>query len=122
MPIRITPLIDVVFILLVFFMLTSRLLPVSHMEFSNTTANATTVTGDPVPEVVIHRDGGAHWQGKPYTVSALVSLLKVDGVAEINLKAAPTTRLTDFTQAFSHFSESGIIARWKRRSEAAGQP
>ena len=38
-PIRITPLIDVVFILLVFFMLTSRLLPVSFMELSNSTGD-----------------------------------------------------------------------------------
>ena len=33
-PIRITPLIDVVFILLVFFMLTSRLIPVDHLELA----------------------------------------------------------------------------------------
>ena len=38
-PIRITPLIDVVFILLVFFMLTSRLLPVDHLELANQTAD-----------------------------------------------------------------------------------
>ncbi|MEH6562505.1 MAG: biopolymer transporter ExbD, partial [Marinobacter sp.] len=36
-PIRITPLIDVVFILLVFFMLTSRLMPVDHLELANST-------------------------------------------------------------------------------------
>src|SRR5690554_8154692 len=37
LPIRITPLIDVVFILLVFFMLTTRLLPVDYLELGNNT-------------------------------------------------------------------------------------
>ena len=122
MPIRITPLIDVVFILLVFFMLTSRLLPVSHMEFSNTTSNASPKAGDPLPEVIVQRGGKAHWQGESYTVGVLVSRLNADGAAEINLRAAPAARLTDFTQAFSRFSEGGITAHWKRGSEAEGQP
>lgn len=121
MPIRITPLIDVVFILLVFFMLTSRLLPVSHIEFSNTSGDAGTVAGDTIPEVVIQRSGQAYWQGGSYAISALVSLLKADGVAEINLKTAPMTRLTDFTQAFSQLSTSGITAHWKQQSKAAEQ-
>lgn len=41
-PIRMTPLIDVVFILLVFFMLTSRLLPVGSLELANATPDQRT--------------------------------------------------------------------------------
>ena len=121
-PIRITPLIDVVFILLVFFMLTSRLLPVSFMELSNSTGNTKPVTGDPVPEVTVERDGQAVWRGESYKIDELVGKLKASGINEINLATAPVTRLTDFTLAYSRLLDSGISAHWKRSPQLAEQP
>ncbi|PXX92519.1 biopolymer transporter ExbD [Marinobacter vulgaris] len=121
-PIRITPLIDVVFILLVFFMLTSRLLPVSFMELSNSTGDTSSVTGEPVPEVTVVRNGETSWKGETYDIEALVSRLKVSGIEEINLATAATTRLTDFTTAYSRLSDSGITTHWKRSSQAAEEP
>lgn len=121
-PIRITPLIDVVFILLVFFMLTSRLLPVSFMELSNSTGDTSPVTGEPVPEVTVERDGQAIWQGETYDIESLVGELKTSGIGEINLVTASATRLTDFTTAYSRFSDSGITTHWKRSSPPAEQP
>lgn len=121
-PIRITPLIDVVFILLVFFMLTSRLMPVSFMELSNSTGNTSPVTGEPVPEVTVQRDGKAQWKGETWTVEALVSELRASGVNEINLATASATRLTDFTTAYSRLSDSGITTHWKRTPQPAEQP
>ncbi|MBL3558477.1 MULTISPECIES: ExbD/TolR family protein [Marinobacter] len=121
-PIRITPLIDVVFILLVFFMLTSRLLPVSFMELSNSTGNTSPVTGEPMPEVIIEREGQAVWRGETYRIDALVGELKASGIDEINLATAPVTRLTDFTSAYSRLSDSGITAHWKRSPQPAEQP
>ncbi len=121
-PIRITPLIDVVFILLVFFMLTSRLLPVSFMELSNSTGDTSPVTGEPMPEVTVERDGQAIWQGETYELKALVSELKASSVAEVNLATASSTRLTDFTTAYSQLSDSGITTHWKRSSPSPEQP
>ncbi|MDL0432838.1 biopolymer transporter ExbD [Marinobacter sp. TBZ242] len=121
-PIRITPLIDVVFILLVFFMLTSRLLPVSFMELSNTTGNTSPITGQPLPEVTVERDGKASWKGHTYAIGALAGQLKARGIDEINLATAPNTRLTDFTTAFSQLSDSGITTHWKRSKQPAEQP
>lgn len=121
-PIRITPLIDVVFILLVFFMLTSRLLPVSFMELSNSTGDTSSVTGDPIPEAVIQRDGQALWQGETYAIEALVDRLRAGGVVEINLATESATQLTDFTQAYSQLSDSGITTHWKRSPTASEQP
>lgn len=121
-PIRITPLIDVVFILLVFFMLTSRLLPVSFMELSNSTGDTSPVTGEPVPEVTVQRSGEASWRGETYAIEALVGELKASGINEINLATAPTTRLTDFTTAYSLLSGSGITTHWKRSPQPAEQP
>ncbi|MEP1215515.1 MAG: biopolymer transporter ExbD [Marinobacter sp.] len=121
-PIRITPLIDVVFILLVFFMLTSRLLPVSFMELSNSTGNTSPVTGEPIPEITVQREGQAVWRGETYRIEALVAELKASGIDEINLATAPVTRLTDFTSAFSQLSDSGLTAHWKRSPRPAEQP
>ena len=121
-PIRITPLIDVVFILLVFFMLTSRLLPVSFMELSNSTGNTSPVTGEPIPEITVQREGQAVWRGETYRIDALVAELKASGIDEINLATAPVTRLTDFTTAYSRLSDSGITTHWKRTPQPAEQP
>ncbi|NMT62925.1 ExbD/TolR family protein [Marinobacter orientalis] len=121
-PIRITPLIDVVFILLVFFMLTSRLLPVSFMELSNSTGDTSPVTGEPVPEVTVQRDGAANWKGEIYDIEVLVNELKATGIDEINLATTSATRLTDFTTAYGRFSDSGITTHWKRSRQPAEQP
>lgn len=121
-PIRITPLIDVVFILLVFFMLTSRLLPVSFMELSNSTGDTRSVTGEPIPEVVIQRDGQARWQGETYGMNGLVKQLRTGGVSEINLATESATQLTHFTQAYSQLTDSGVTTHWKRTPDAAEQP
>lgn len=121
-PIRITPLIDVVFILLVFFMLTSRLLPVSFMELSNSSGDTSSVTGEPIPEVIIQHDGQALWQGEAYAIEALVDRLRAGGVGEINLATESATQLTDFTQAYSQLSDSGITTHWKRSPAAAEKP
>lgn len=122
LPIRITPLIDVVFILLVFFMLTSRLLPVSFVELSNATSETSSVTGEPIPEVVIQRDGQARWQGETLAVGRLVDQLRASGVSEVNLTTDSETRLTDFTQAYSELSDSGVTTHWKRSPQATEQP
>ena len=61
-PIRITPLIDVVFILLVFFMLTTRLLPVDYLELANNTSNRSPITGEPLPELTVTANGKVQWQ------------------------------------------------------------
>jgi biopolymer transport protein ExbD len=121
-PIRITPLIDVVFILLVFFMLTSRLLPVSFMELSNSTGDTGSVTGEPIPEVIIQRDGQANWQGESYGMEALIERLRAGGVNEINLATEPATQLTQFTEAYSRLTDGGFTTHWKRTPEAAEQP
>ncbi|KPP96928.1 biopolymer transporter ExbD [Marinobacter sp. HL-58] len=121
-PIRITPLIDVVFILLVFFMLTTRLLPVSFMELSNSTGDTSPVTGKPIPEVTVEQDGKLSWQNETYDIQTLMGELTASGVDEINLATASATRLTDFTNAYSRLSDSGITTHWKRSPPPAEQP
>lgn len=121
-PIRITPLIDVVFILLVFFMLTSRLLPVDYLELGNSTATTSAETGEPIPEVTIHQDGTATWNDRQLALTELSPALSEAGVSEVNVSTGADTRLSDFTEAFSRLSEAGITTHWKRASSSQSQP
>jgi biopolymer transport protein ExbD len=118
-PIRITPLIDVVFILLVFFMLTSRLLPVGYIELGNSTSNNTPVAGEPVPVLTVDSNGKIQWQDNRLSSDELVARLRSAGVSEVNLTTLPDTGLGQFTQVLSRLDESGIKTHWKRATEKA---
>lgn len=117
MPIRLTPLIDVVFILLVFFMLTSRLLPVDHLELANNTDNRSRVTGEPLPLLLVTESGKIEWQDLTLSLDQLLPRLRSEGISEVNLTTASDTRLSLFTATLSELSGSGIQAHWKRATE-----
>ncbi|MEX2473651.1 ExbD/TolR family protein [Marinobacter sp.] len=122
MPIRITPLIDVVFILLVFFMLTSRLLPVDHLELANQTANTSPSTGDPIPEIRVLSDGAVEWDGNTLSLSDLGGSLRSQNITEVNVSTASETALSDFTQTLSTLRSKDITAHWKRENAPGSQP
>lgn len=117
LPIRLTPLIDVVFILLVFFMLTTRLLPVSDLALDNQT-NTARAPGDPLPTVTIEADGRLRWQGETGRASTIVALLRDADITEIHLATAPEARLTHLTDTLSRLANAGIRSHWKRGEPA----
>ncbi len=116
MPIRITPLIDVVFILLVFFMLTTRLLPVDYLELGNNTDSRSTATGDPLPELVVTADGTINWRDNHYRLQELLPALAEAGITEANLSTSEEANLASFTQALSALDNIGIQTHWQRNS------
>ena len=116
MPIRITPLIDVVFILLVFFMLTTRLMPLDHLELANSTKDRQNAAGEPLPELQISAGGSVKWQESQYSLSELLPALKAAGVDEANLTTVPDSALADFTRTLSALNNAGITAHWKRET------
>lgn len=118
-PIRITPLIDVVFILLVFFMLTTRLLPVDHLELANDTATRGTTTGEPLPTLTVNTQGQVQWREQALPLDQLLTRLAQAGVTEVNLTTEPATSLGHFTATLSQLAESGIRPHWKRATEPA---
>ena len=118
MPIRITPLIDVVFILLVFFMLTTRLLPVDYLELGNDTQDRSTVTGEPLPELVIESNGTITWQSDRYSRTELLETLAASGINEVNLSTRPDTELSSFTRTLSALDDAGIRPHWKRSADS----
>lgn len=115
-PIRITPLIDVVFILLVFFMLTSRLLPVSALELANHTPGSTASTGEPLPRLTVTKDGLVRWQGQTRTVGETLVQLQQSGINRVSLATEGETALGDFTRTLSRLAAANIDVRWKRTS------
>lgn len=115
-PIRITPLIDVVFILLVFFMLTTRLLPVDYLELANNTTSRSPVTGEPLPELTVIANGDVQWQGQALDVDQLVVELGGAGITEVNLATTGDTPLGAFTKVLSSLTEQGIDTHWQRIS------
>lgn len=116
-PIRITPLIDVVFILLVFFMLTSRLMPVDHLELANSTENRSTTTGEPLPLLTVTQGGDITWQEFTLPIHKLLPELRSAGIAEVNLTTAPDAQLSLFTTTLGELSRNGIQTHWKRATE-----
>jgi biopolymer transport protein ExbD len=115
-PIRITPLIDVVFILLVFFMLTTRLLPVDYLELGNSTDKQSSTTGDPLPELRVTANGEVRWQDQSYPIEKLLKNLQAEGIREANLSTTADTQLADFTRTLSALENAGIEPHWKRGS------
>lgn len=113
-PIRITPLIDVVFILLVFFMLTTRLLPVDYLELANNTSNRSPITGEPLPELTVTANGKVQWQGQAMALDQLMTELGNAGISEVNLATSGDTPLGAFTRVLSGLTDQGIDTHWKR--------
>ncbi|WP_227664286.1 ExbD/TolR family protein [Marinobacter litoralis] len=116
MPIRITPLIDVVFILLVFFMLTTRLMPLDHLELANSTKDRQNIAGEPLPELQVLAGGSVQWQDSQYSLSELLPALQAAGIHEANLSTQPDSALADFTRTLSALDNAGITAHWKRET------
>lgn len=113
--IRMTPLIDVVFILLVFFMLTTRLLPVNLLEVSTEVqSDGGSPQGEPVPEIKILPGQQLEWNQQTYTLEDLVLQLTSSDVSRVNLTSAPEATVHDFTLTLSTLGESDIEPLWRR--------
>lgn len=116
MPIRMTPLIDVVFILLVFFMVTSYLLPTGYLELDNDTAASQGVDGEPLPQLQLLANGEVRWQDRNWQPQELSRQLVSAGHREVRLATDGDVLLDRFTLTLSTLDNAGIDARWKRSS------
>lgn len=120
--IRMTPLIDVVFILLVFFMLTTRLLPVNLLEVSTETQpEAGAQQGDPVPEIRILPNQKLEWNQQAYALDELIGELSGADISRVNMTSAPEATVHDFTLALSALSDKGIEPSWIRAQNSGAE-
>lgn len=116
--IRMTPLIDVVFILLVFFMLTTRLLPVNLLEVSTgVQSDSGGQQGEPVPELRILAGGQLEWNQQIYPLDDLVRQLTGSAIDRVNVTSSPEATVHDFTLALSTLGASGIEPNWLRAKD-----
>ncbi|TBW46855.1 biopolymer transporter ExbD [Marinobacter halodurans] len=116
LPIRMTPLIDVVFILLVFFMVTSRLAPTSQLQLDNDTRASAGGDGEPLPSLVMQPDGRIQWGDRLETPAQLARALTRAGESEVNLETDGQVSLGDFTAGLTHLQDAGITTHWQRSS------
>lgn len=114
MPIRMTPLIDVVFILLVFFMVTSYLLPTGYLELENDTSASRGGDGEPLPQLQLLANGDIRWQEQDWQLQELSRQLTTAGHHEIRLGTDGDVPLEQFTLTLSTLDNAGINTQWKR--------
>lgn len=114
MPIRMTPLIDVVFILLVFFMVTSYLLPTGYLELENDTTASGGGEGEPRPRLQLLASGEVRWQEREWSLSEIGEALLEAGHGEVRLATGGDVPLKQFTRTLSTLDNAGIEAHWKR--------
>jgi len=116
--IRMTPLIDVVFILLVFFMLTTRLLPVNLLEVSTEVQSESGgQQGERVPEIRILAGQQLEWNQQVYGLDDLVRQLTGSAIGRVNVISSPEATVHDFTLALSTLGASGIEPNWLRAND-----
>lgn len=109
--ISLTPLIDVVFILLVFFMLATSF--ANWRTISVSTGLASSDSSDRPPAVVhVTVDGVLRYQGDRYAVQELASTLKSarrnDRIAGVVIEPAPKTPLQISVQVIDRLSGAGV--------------
>ena len=114
MPIRMTPLIDVVFILLVFFMVTSYLLPTGYLELENDTAGGRGADGEPLPQLQLLASGELRWQDGDWALAEVGGQLRKGGHHEVRLATEGDVPLERFTLTLSTLENAGINIHWKR--------
>lgn len=97
-PLPLTPLVDIVFLLLIFFMLSSTFLKLGHQELAVGTAAG---TAKPVPGLLVRVGSGARVSvnGVAVPVTALTARLDAfaaQGITAARLSASPSATVQDF--------------------------
>ena len=120
MPIRLTPLIDVVFILLLFFMLSSRMEPMGLLELE-TPAPPPGSESDQDPVELHLTDTGLEWDGSGIDPDAArARLADYDGQTVV-LTTTESTPLADFTRWLGTIEDAGLKPAWKRNHKDGGE-
>lgn len=104
---RILPLINIIFLLLIFFMLAGQLQAVGGLEIDPTVSTIKNETGDRDRMVELARDGRIALDGEPLDRQALAERLAQD-VDAIWLKADRQVAATEVVQLMELFRDAGI--------------
>lgn len=118
-PIRLTPLIDVVFILLLFFMLTSRMEPVGLLQLDTPEPGKGGDASDETPAHLHLAQGSLQWNGETLNEQALTERIQGYGGERLEISTADDVALGRFTHWLGVADEAGISASWERDAEDA---
>lgn len=108
-PFDLTPLIDVVFLLLIFFMVSTRFMDPRGFEVDLPEA----ATPDPtsgvtdVPTMVVRDDGSALWQGGSLALGDTVAI--AEGTEEVTLRVDRAARHGDVVYWMDELKRSGVL-------------
>ena len=118
LPIRLTPLIDVVFILLLFFMLSSRMDPMGLMELDTAvTPGSPEATDESFAELHLRSDGALEWNGEARNADAVRQSLAESDSRRVFLGTDPEVPLSEFTLWLSRIKATGHEPTWRRGGE-----
>lgn len=118
--IRITPLIDVVFILLIFFMLTSRLTPLGAVEVSSAPAATGGGSAETLPVLHLQAPDGLRWKGQASSRQAVLDELERLRPVTVIISTDPQVALTRFTQWQGRLATLGISGQWRKTTPQTG--
>lgn len=107
--IALTSLVDVVFILLFFFMLAARAQPPAALELRLAQLAAAAST---VPVVDVLGGGRLRSANREFTIEALAA--QTGGAAAVRLRAMPGSELQDLIDALDAARSAGLSADWVR--------
>lgn len=120
MPIRLTPLIDVVFILLLFFMLSSRMDPIGLLELETPAPQSAGESQQDPAELHI-TGNGPEWNGSSIDPErARERLAAYDGQTVI-LSTSESTPLGEFTRWLGRIEAADLEPAWKRNRRDGGE-
>jgi biopolymer transport protein ExbD len=108
-----TPLIDVVFILLVFFMLVTRLVDWGRLDLEVTTIGAAAGSGDSRVERIVVEPGGLTWRGERFADAAAVAAAAAEAqrageLEGVLIDAAPAVRLQRLVRVLEALQAAGV--------------
>jgi biopolymer transport protein ExbD len=112
-PIPLTPLVDIVFLLLMFFMLSSTFTKFSTLDVATAAGNATAQGGKAFPGIIIivNAQGRLTVNGSPVTqaqLSVQLDELEAQGAKQAALRAGPDATVQDLVSALEAAKRSRL--------------
>ncbi|XOZ32585.1 ExbD/TolR family protein [Halomonadaceae bacterium KBTZ08] len=113
-PIRLTPLIDVVFILLLFFMLTSRMEPIGLLQLDTPSPETGGQASDDPPARLHLTAEALQWNGEALEKPQLRDRIRGYNGKRIEISTEEGVALGRFTHWLGVVDEAGVSVSWER--------
>lgn len=106
-----TALVDIVFILLFFFMLAARTAPPRALELRVEAPSPATAGSADVPEAIVRRGGRVDYDGRELGAGELVDRLGGTGVAQLRVRAHGSAQLQDLVTVLDALRRADVAVQ-----------